>query len=82
MSGEQEKPAAEVAQEPAGAPQEQPAMPAQPMGGAQIDPMTIMVAQMLQQMQGKFEQMSGAILGRSTYSITSYNQLSNLLLLL
>ena len=36
-----------------------------PMGNAETDQMAFLVAQMLQQMQGKFEQMSGAILGRS-----------------
>jgi len=34
------------------------------MNGANVDPMAVMVAAMLEQMQGKFEQMSGAILGR------------------
>lgn len=52
--------------------QEQTAPPAQSapaagaqMGSAETDQMAFLVAQMLQQMQGKFEQMSGAILGRS-----------------
>ena len=36
-----------------------------PMDNAETDQMAFLVAQMLQQMQGKFEQMSGAILGRS-----------------
>ena len=42
-----------------------PAPAAATTGNAEADQMAFLVAQMLQQMQGKFEQMSGAILGRS-----------------